>query len=111
GEYRNPTTTHYIHPTCAPPRLDRPASLGFAWRLIVAALMRLFWGRQPDEPSRYERASNGVFACENRAKKMRNISPLVETHKLSRRAVDPGCRRMPEGDLRWPLPPVQGRRK
>jgi hypothetical protein len=43
------------------------------------------------------------FPAKNRLKKMRNIPYWVENDVLSHPAVDPGCRRLSAGGLRWPL--------
>jgi hypothetical protein len=42
---------------------------------------------------------------------LRNIPYWVENDVLSHPVVDPGCRRLSAGGLRWPLPTVQGRRE
>jgi hypothetical protein len=52
-------------------------------------------------------ARGRVFPAKKHLKKMRNIPYWVETDVLSYRAVDPGCRSMPAGGLRWPLPTVK----
>ena len=50
------------------------------------------------------RSTAPSFSAEIRGpKKLGNISLWVEKHMLAFRAVDPGCRPMRAGGLRWPL--------